>query len=92
MNRSTINTLIATGGAVIAAIVLAVALYAMTDPHRGKDFSRLDNDKPIILTTLEPVLPGYNDYERQLTDVRTEQQRQTLEALLCSMGETEYCD
>lgn len=91
--------LLTIAGVVLAAVaIISFTFFKATDPYRGYDFDRIPQDEPIEMTTLDPGLileertvqhPLTGEW---ITQEQYDYEKKTIEALLCSLGDIEYCE
>lgn len=92
------HLLIWVGTILVAVAIIAIAIVQSTDPYRGYDFDRKDSVTPAPVTSYIPApdkYPNETVYDpmtgEYITPEQAEMRQETLEALLCSMGEEVYC-
>lgn len=91
------TALILAAALVFAAVAFGVLFYHATDPQRGWQ----EPQEPEPITEVhDPMLPGQREeiYTQHpitgkwLTEEEYEMEKATIEAILCNLGESEYCD
>lgn len=98
------HLLVIVGTIIVVVAFTAVVILMATDPNRGKDLDRLDYTPPpapnvtVEPCEIAPTIPCGDDLVQHpltgewVTKEDLRRQEDTIRAILCNQGRTEYCE